>query len=988
METNFAPTCVHCGNIIEYPEKSYCNRCGNAWDTLSKTPSSQLPEWMIQENDLLPSTRIMSSLHLLPNPSTIQKGLDRELQHARIEADALMDIEPSAAVNTYVESDSTPIDIDASGSEYTEKDTAPTDLYVSSDTTTYSEADAISVDELEENLADQRQEDFSSTSILEPSSARAFSSDEILERLRQLQEQIPQSLLLLHEASAQLPPLTLDEILERLHMLRAKIQRGETQQYFPGDRHDNAEMLLTWRSHVEQAYKTVEFLEGLSIEPEYTDVLRSSLTEMSHHLDFTSPYQVLLVGPAGTNIGMLLGTLLGENIFVDLLRLSVNAIRVAVHFCDENEQEKLTVSFSNDERPAEVFARHEWETIRSELENSSKGADEVKHIEINVHTRTHPLLPIGSTFIAVLSNGVNEIDARVLLDEDLRQSDAILLVVNTPYFPIGAVRHLAKHIITKISAKKSPRQVSEMLFVVAGHDEKVTSLETMHTLSKGLHLLHSVLPQNYSKQHHHGPGKSFFFYPLQIEQAFFAMMGLQKEPMQVDLQEGASRYYESARANYDQLKYLEPGIPSPFNTQGFDEMTQEQHKGMLFLSSISELTHDLQQFLREHRSHNQLVLVESARLKSLELVEELCWEKLEGYGIRVSNRSLDTAEQALQSFEKKRLATYRVQITKRMHIMQGAWNDTLREFELQTRMDEKVETTFHKELEAAHQRAGEYVLHRIQRGYFDRYFETGMRQSGIISSLAIDRLGVEAHLWELLGKLRISLQTAIEKELQRPAHALAQAFLAPLELREKNGGPLNILELSFNEPKASLDDILKQYHIIKHDIYEKAHQACQWITFSELLSDERRLSFKTPAVSQFITFVHTYEGSEKDFYQQAHEHLQTLLLEIQKGIAERTERAIIDSLRYELDKLDTYEVYDRDEQEELSTQPGAFTLLIQELEDRLVERLRSSEEFGQKLAAMLYPDAKNTTFWWSLLRDVQEIKGVSSSLLEQSGISS
>jgi hypothetical protein len=317
-----------------------------------------------------------------------------------------------------------------------------------------------------------------------------------------------------------------------------------------------------------------------------------------------------------------------------------------------------------------------------------------------------------------------------------------------------------------------------------------------------------------------------------------------------------------------------------------------------------------------------------------------------------------------------------------MLIMQSAWNDALREFEIQTRMDEKVASTFHKELEAAHQRAGEYVLHRIQKGYFDRYFETGMRRSGIISSLTIDKLGVEVHLWELLGKLRISLQTAIEKELQKPAYALAQAFLAPLEQRERKRGPLNIPELSFDEPRASLDDILKQYSAIKHDIYEKAHQACQWITFSELLSDERRLSFKTAAVSQFITFVQGYEGSENDFYRQAHEHLQILLLEIQKGIAERTERAIIDSLRYEIDKLDTYELYDRNEQEELSTQPGAFTLLVQELEDRLVERLRFSEEFGQKLDAMLYPDSKNMTFWWSLLRDVQEIKGKSSFLLE------
>ncbi len=970
MEITFAPTCVHCGNTIEYPEKSYCNRCGNAWDAPSEAPSSQLPNWMVQENDLLPSTRLMSSLHLLPDPSTIQEELGREFQNTSSEVDEPTDLDTISTPDTYIEAD------------------APTNLDTSRNVGPYIKVDVAPTGVIKEDRLDQRQEDFSPTGTIEPSSARTFSSDEILERLRQLQEQIPQSLLMLRETSTQLAPLTLDEILERLHMLRAKIQRGETQQYFPGNRQDNAEMLLAWRSHVEQAYKTIEFLEGLSIEPEYTDVLHSSLTEMSRHLDFTLPYQVMLVGPAGTNIGMLLGTLLGENIFVDLLRLSVNAIRVAVHFCDENEQEKLTVSFSDNERPAEVFARSEWETIWSELENSPQGAGEVKHIEINVQTRTHPLLPVGSTFIAVLSNGVNEIDAQVLLDEDLSQSDAILLVVNTPYFPIGAVRHLAKHIITKISANKSPRQISEMLFVVAGHDEKVTSLETMHTLGKGLHLLHSVLPQNYSKQHHHGPGKSFFFYPIQIEQAFFAMMGLQKEPMNADLQEGASRYYESARANYEQLKYLEPGTPSPFNTQGFDEMTQEQHKGMLFLSSISELTHDLQQFLRAHRSHTQLALVESARMKSLELVEELCWEKLEGYGIHVSNRSLDTTGRALQAFERKRLATHRVQITKRMHIMQNAWKEALRDFEIQTRMDEKAETTFHRELEAAHRRAGEYVLRRIQKGYFDRYFETGMHRSGIISSLTIDRLGVEVHLWELLGKLRISLQTAIEKELQKPAYALAQAFLTPLELREKAGGPLNIPELSFDESKASLDDILKQYHAIKHDIYEKAHQACQWITFSELLSDERRLSFKTPAVSQFIAFVQAYEGPENDFYQQAHEHLQTLLLEIQKGIAERTERAIIDSLRYELDKLDTYEVYDRDEQEEVSTQPGAFTLLIQELEDRLVERLRFSEEFGQKLDAILYPDAKNTTFWWSLLRDVQEIKGGSPSLLETSGISS
>ena len=921
MEIVFAPTCVHCGNSIEYPDKYFCNKCGNAWNaTPAAPPSSEVPEWMIKENDLFPSTRNTSSLHFSSEISTMEADVDTGIEdvHSNV---------------------------------------------------------------VEENQVSQPYEDdlsLAPTSTIEPSSTQVFNTDEILERLHQLQEQIPQSLLMLHGAPTYRDLLTLDEILERLHMLRAKIRQGETRQYFPGDRQDNAEMLLTWRSHVEQVYKTIEFLEGLSIEPEYTQVLRSSLTEMSHYLDFTLPYRVTLVGHTGTNIGMFMGTLLGEDVFVDLLRLPITAMRVLVRFCDEDEPERLIVSFSDDERPAEVFVRNEWKTVRPELENAPEGTMGIRHIEINVHTRTHLLLPVGSLFVAVLTNGVNEVDAQVLLDEDLRESDAVLLVVNTPYFPIGAVRHLTRHIITRISVNKSANQISEMLFVAAGHDEQVISLESMNTLSKSLHLLDSVLPQYYGKQHHHGPGKGFFFYPIQIKQAFLAMMGLQQEPIDADLQEEASRYYENARVNYDQLKYLEPDISSTFTARGFEEMTQEEHKGMLFLSSISELTHDLQKFLREHRSQSQLAQVENARIKSLELVEELCWQKLDSYGVRISNRSLETTERALEAFEKKRLITYRVQITKRMRMMQNAWNEALREFEVQTRMDEKVETTFHRELEAAHRRAGEYMLHRIQRGYFDRYFEMGTRRSGIVSSLAIDKLGVEVHLWELLGKLRISLQTAIEEELQKPAYALAQAFLAPLEQMELHGGPLNIPELSFNEEKASLDDILKQYHAIKQDIYAKAHQACQWITFSELLSDERRLSFKTPVVSQFVTFVQTYEGSENDFYRQAHEHLQTVLAEMQKGIAERTERAMIDSLRYELDKLDMYEVYDRDEQEELATQPGAFTILVQELEDRLVERLRISEDFGRKLDAMLYPDAKNTTFWWSLLKDVQEIKGMHS----------
>jgi hypothetical protein len=304
--------------------------------------------------------------------------------------------------------------------------------------------------------------------------------------------------------------------------------------------------------------------------------------------------------------------------------------------------------------------------------------------------------------------------------------------------------------------------------------------------------------------------------------------------------------------------------------------------------------------------------------------------------------------------------------------MHTAWEDALRQFD---EVISNEENPFHRALAMAHERALKRIKVHIMQGQFDHYIKASNRAGRHSPAMDIGQRWIDIDGWGLIKELRISFSSALEREINEPARTLAEAFLIPIAYKEEIDGTLDINRIALGEFGGEMDDIQKSYSKLKRSVREKARDVCLYVSIGELLNEEKYAPGKdNPAVSALYR-LSTQPGRSEDVLQQARYLMGPILEVICGDVARSTERRIAHLFRYELDKLETRQIYENDRLDTLPSQiPGQFSDLVNRLHNLLTERVIISETLRQQLDQLQAQREATVDSWVELLHDTEQLR--------------
>ncbi len=822
-------------------------------------------------------------------------------------------------------------------------------------------------------------------------------------------------------------PLSASEILT--HLRRLQEQMEHIDRYFPAALPSKEQKLAVWKKQLQRALACVELFERPQLqqsESQQTLKLRHHITEAARALDFTREYTVKLIGHTGAGKSTLLAALLGQDIFPRLAGGAITGACTRVRLCLEQEAEEMRVHFltraafdrllkktqqsikeatgqsarealarelaillkaveayggqylSGGEAHIERIPRARWKEESSRyIEEPARDSEEprlvrlVDYVEYAVRGGKHTLLPAGSVLVDLPGGSAGQLHHESILHEELNSVDAVILVVgNNRFGDDDRTQRIFETVRQRIIQDRSPEVAARMTFLAVTHWDEINSLASLEKALGSLRPLLRDLPPNYSSCQHHGPGNGYFFYPLRALDGLLATLGMQKQKLDADRQQEGRDYVGRILSVYPELLKIDPTLPATPSAQDFQKVSTRQHEAMLHFSGLPELTHDLQTFLVNSRYEVQLRQTETQLALALQQLEDLCWERLNQLGIQ--SRDLQELEHEINMRQSKRGATRFEQIQQRTGSMRDAWKDALKEFDTSIRNEQSA---FHAALLTAHDRAARRIKIRIMQGHYDQFIKVGNRVQEDSPAMEIGNRWVDIDGWNLIKELRASFTAALERELQEPSRALAEAFLLPIAHKEEVDGSLDIHSVALGEFGGELDDIQKAYSKLKRSIRDKARDVCLYVTLGELLNEEKYAPAKDdPAVGALYHLV-TIPGKPEDIVQQARQLMAPILDVICGQLAHSTERRIAHLFRYELDKLEERQAYDSDRLDApSSSQPGAFTELINRLYSLLTERVLTSNTLREQLDLLQAEREADVDHWIELLHDAEVLK--------------
>jgi hypothetical protein len=815
-------------------------------------------------------------------------------------------------------------------------------------------------------------------------------------------------------------------LLQRLHD-----QSGQIEHYFPADLPNKAQRLNAWRKQLQRARACAELFERpqlQQVESQQVLKLRHHLAEAAHALDFTREYTVKVIGHAGAGKSTLLAALIGRDIFPRLAGGAVTGVRTQVRLCAEHEPEEMRVHFLTrsvfddllkqtqqsiqsvpnqhaheantaeldillkasetygvqylkDEQPhVEIIPHERWKEESSRyIEEPARDSQEprlirlIDYVEYTVHTNPHSLLPQGSILVDLPGGSAGQVRHDAILREELNSIDAVILAIgNNRFGDDERTQRIFELVKRKVIQGRSPEVAARMVFLAVTHWDEINSAASLEKALGSLRPLLRDLPANYSSYHHHGHNNDFFFYPLRGLDALLATLGIEKQKLDAGRAQEGRDYAGRILSVYPELLQLDSTLPATASAQDFQKVTPRQHEAMLRFSGLPELTQDLQTFLTNNRYEVQLRQAETQVAMALQQLEDMCWEHLNNLGVH--SRDLQELQQEMHMRQSKRGATRFEQLQHRTGEMHLAWSEALKQFNAIIRTEDNA---FHEDLETAHDRAARRVKIRIMQGHFDHFIKVSNRTQADSPAMEIGNRWVDIDGWNLIKELRISFSAALEREMNEPARTLAEAFLIPVAHKEEIDGSLDINRVALGEFGGELDDIQNAYNKLKRTIREKARDVCLYVTMGELLNEEKYAPTKDdPAVNTLYRLVNS-QGKADDVIQQARQLMGPILDVICGRLAQSTEHRIAHLFRYELDKLETRQIYDSDRLDTLATNiPGVFADLVNRLYSLLTERVLTSDTLRQQLDALQAQREAYVDRWVELLRDTEVLRTV------------
>ncbi len=831
------------------------------------------------------------------------------------------------------------------------------------------------------------------------------------------------------EKNVALVPSSPGEILNTLQRLQE--QSAMMDRYFPADLPGKTQKMMAWRKQIQRARACAELFERpqlQEIESQQVLKLRHHLSEATRALDFTREYTVKVIGHAGAGKSTLLAAMLGRDIFPRLAGGAVTGVRTQVRLCEEREPEEMTVHFltrsafddllkktheaiqvvtnprtrealTEEQRilqqASEAFAEQylkddvpyvehippeRWKEESSRyIEEPARDSEEarlirlVDYVEYRLHTSQRALLPPGSMLVDLPGGAAGQLRHDAILREELDAVDAVVLAIgNNRFGDDDRTQRIFEMVRRKVVYGRSPEVAARMVFLAVTHWDEITSPASLEKALGSLRPLLRNLPPNYSTYHHHGAGNDYFFYPLRGLDALLATLGLEKQKLDAErIQEGRD-YAGRILSVYPELLRIDSTLPGTASAQDFQKVIVKQHEAMLRFSGLPELTSDLQLFLTNSRYEVQLRQAETQLAMALQQLEDLCWENLSSLGVH--SRDLEELQQEMQMRQSKRGATRFEQLLHRTSEMHSAWQEALKQFDTVIRTEGNA---FHRALETAHERAARRIKIRIMQGHFDHFIKVGNRTQADSPAMEIGNRWVDIDGWSLIKALRVSFSAALERELNEPARTLAEAFLIPIAHKEEIDGSLDINRVALGEFGGELDEIQKAYNKLKRSVREKARDVCLYVTMGELLNEEKYAPTKDdPAVNALYRLA-SVQGKAEDIVQQARQLMGPILDVICGQLAQSTEQRIAHLFRYELDKLETRQMYDSDRLETPpNSVPGIFADLINRLYSLLTERVLTSDTLRQQLDLLQAQREATVDRWVELIHDTEVLKTV------------
>lgn len=828
------------------------------------------------------------------------------------------------------------------------------------------------------------------------------------------------------DGNIRVPP-ALPEILDHLHYLSN--QTGQIEQYFPADLSEKAQKLDLWKKQLQRALACATLLERSQfqqVESQQILRLRHHLAETARALDFTREYTIKIIGHAGAGKSTLLAAMLGLDIFPRLAGGAVTGVRTRIRLCNEQEPEELRIQFltrgafeellrqtqqhiqhaatpqqrealvnelsillkagetfaerylKNEQPYVEILPRQRWKKEGSRyIEEPARGSQEsrlirlIDYVEYTVHAITPALLPPGSILVDLPGGSAGQLRHDAILREELHEVDAIILMIgNNRFGDDDRTQRIFEQVRRRVTQQQAPDVAARMVFLAVTHWDEITSAASAEKALGSLHPLLHDLPIGYSNYHHHGPDHDLFFYPIRGLDALLATLGKSGQKLDGERSQEGRDYAGRVLSVYPELLKIDSTLPPTASAQDFQEVSVKQHEAMLTFSGLSELMHDLQLFLTSNRYEVQLRQAETQLAMALQQLEDLSWEALNSYGIH--SRDLQELQQEMLLRKNKRGAARFEQLQKRTSEMHSAWNDALKQFDAAISSENNP---FHRTLELAHQRAARRIRTQITQGQFDHFIQVSNGSPAISPAMEIGHRWIDIDGWGLIRELRQSFTSALERELNEPARTLAEAFLIPIAHKEEVDGALDINQIALGESGGELDEIHKAYNKLKRGIREKARDVCLYVTLSELLNEEKYAPTKDdPAVNALYRLAAVHVKPEEQA-QQARQAMGPILDVICSQLAHSTERRIIHLFRYELDKLESRQVYESDRLDlQPGRVPGQFTELVNYLYSLLTERVLTSETLRQQLDEIQTRREADVDYWVELLHDTEELR--------------
>ena len=824
-------------------------------------------------------------------------------------------------------------------------------------------------------------------------------------------------------------PPSSTEISQRLQRLQAL--SGKIERYFPANLPGKGQQLAAWKMQIQRALACAGLFERQQIQQAESQQplrLRHHLNEAASALDFTRPYAVKLVGHTGAGKSTLLAALIGQDIFPRLAGGAVTGVCTRVLLCDDKETEEMRVHFltraefdallrqtqqalrettSQRQREAlseelkilfkageafgeqylsadggglvEALPREQWRTESSRyIEEPARDSEEprlvrlVNYVEYRLRAGKRAILPPGSVLVDLPGASAGQLRHDAILREELRTADAILLVIgNNRFGDDERTRRIFELVQRRVLAGRSPDVAARMVFLAVTHWDEINSTASQEKALGSLRPLLRDLPPDYASYHHHGPASNYFFYPLRAQDGLMATLGLHKQSLAAERAQEGRDYAGRVLSVYPELLKIDPRLPATASAQDIQKVTAAQHDAMLRFSGLSELSHDLQTFLSSSRYEVQLRQAETQLALALQHLEDLCWENLGRAGIQ--SRDLQELQQEMGMRQSRRSAARFEALQQRTRAMHEAWNEAIKAFDQAIVAEDNA---FHQALQTAHDRAARRIKIRIMQGHFDHFVKVSSHAQGNSPALEIGNRWVDVDGWNLIKELRVSLSAALERELHDPARTLADAFLVPVAQKEEVDGTLDIHRISLGEFGEDLDEIHKAYSRLKRIIRDKARDICLYVTMGEMLNEEKYAPTREDSAVGALYRLAAASG-RGDIVQQARQLMGPILDVLRENLADTTERRIAHLFRYELDKLETRQIFESDRLDApAATQPGAFTDLVNRLYSLLTERVLTSDTLREQLDSLQAVREAEVECWVELLQEAEGLKSV------------